>query len=117
MALTDMGKRAAMKGGLFSSTRYIALLSSSTTELSGHGYSRAALTAAQASVANNGNITGPANHPIYTADDDSAEQATHVAIYDAATGGNQLVTPGAITSPPAAPVNGQQFRLSLTVTA
>ena len=115
MAFTNEGLAEVMESGLASATRYIALFSDASTQLSGHGYARASITTAQMSVSNAGVITGPTNHEIYTADDASAVQATHVALYDAATGGNQLLEPEAITSPPIAPVNGQAFRLTLTI--
>ena len=115
MAFTNAGLAEVMEFGLASATRYIALFSDVSTELSGHGYGRASITAAQMTVSNAGVITGPANHEIYTANDGSAVQATHVALYSAATGGIQYLEPEAITSPPIAPVNGQAFRLTLTI--
>ena len=112
---TNRGLQQAMSVGIASSTRYISLHLTNDTELSGHGYARASISTAQMTVSSAGVITGPSNHEIYTANDGSAQQAQQVALYDAASGGNQLLSPEAITSPPAAPVNGQAFRLTLTL--
>ena len=115
MALTNEGKRQSMLG-LTSDTRYISLHTADNTELSGNGYARAAITSSQMSVAANGRVTGPANHPVYTANTDTAIQAVKLALYDAATGGNQLLEPENITSPPPAPVNGQQVQITMAIT-
>ena len=116
MAYTDKGLETVQSVGTASATRYISLHLTDDSELSDHGYARKAITAAQMSVATDGVITGPADHPIYTADDDSAQRAQKVALYDAETGGNQLLEPEAIDATiPAAPVDGQEFRLTLTL--
>ena len=53
---------------------------------------------------------------MYVASDGSAQRAQQVALYDASTGGNQLFEPDAIDATiPAAPVEGQGFRLTLTL--
>ena len=116
MAFTNKGKELAMKEGIASQTRYISLHLTNNTELSGHGYARKAITSGQMSVASTGVVTGPADLEIYEANDGSAQRAQKVALYDSRTGGNQLLTPEAITSPPAAPINGQAFALTLTIT-
>ena len=105
-------------GGVFGATRYVALFLTDDTELSGHGYSREDVTSAQASVhATTGVVTFPTNLEIYTANDDSAQRAQRFNIMDAATGGSALLEDNAvITAPPLAPVNGQTFRMSITVT-
>ena len=116
MALTDRGKELAMGVGIASATRYISLHLTNGTELSGHGYARKAITMAEMSVSNAGVITGPANFEIYTADDATAQRAQQCALYDAAAGGGEVFEPEALTGTiPAAPVNGQAFRLSLTM--
>ena len=115
MAYTDRGLQQCQSVGMSSTTRYISLHQTNDTELAGHGYARAAITTAQMTVSNAGVITGPTNHPIYTANDATAQRAMRVALYDAASGGNELAEPEAITSPPAAPVDGQEFRLTLTL--
>ena len=115
MAFTNRGKQLALSTGIASATRYIALHLANDTELSGHGYSRAALTAAEMTVSAAGVLTGPANKQIYTANDGSAQRAMKVSLYDAATSGNQIAEPEDITSPPIAPVDGQAFQLSLTL--
>ena len=115
MAFTNTGKNLAMRG-IAGATRYIALHLADDTELVGHGYARKAITAAEMAVSASGVITGPQNFGIYTANDDTAQQARKVSLYDAANGGNQILEPEALTGDvPAAPVNGQEFRLSLTI--
>ena len=116
MALTDRGKQVTMESGLASATRYISLHLANDTELSGHGYARKAITSDEMTVSSTGIITGPNNFGIYTANDGSAQRAQKVGMYDAASAGNQLLEPEALTGTvPAAPVNGQEFRLSLTI--
>ena len=121
MALTNRGKQQAMSVGIASKTRYISLHLANDTELTkDHGYARKAITAAQMAVSNAGVITSPANFGIYTADDNSAERAVKVGLYESAAGNDQLFEPenldGVDTDDhPLAPVNGQEFRLSLTL--
>ena len=116
MAFTDEGNRIVMSDeGFDSATRYISLHLANDTELSGHGYARKAITTAQMTVGSDGEITLPANHEIYTANDGSAQQAQQWAIYDAASGGVQLLTPETLTTIVAAPVDGQTFRLTGTI--
>ena len=120
MPYTDAAKLVAQDGpGVFGATRYVSLHLASGTELSGHGYSRAAVAPADVSVAADGDATLPANLEIYTADDDSAQVAASANIYDAATGGNAyLDAPGELDAPlPGAPADGQALQVSLTVTA
>ena len=114
MALTDRGLELAMTG-ISIATRYISLHLSNGTELSGHGYARRGITTAQMSVSSAGVITGPTNLEIYTANDDSAQDAAQVGLYDAASGGNQIFTPENLDNDVPAPVNGQSFRLTLTL--
>ena len=117
MSFTNYAKELLMKTEHFiKNSKYIALHGSGDTELSGNGYSRKAVTTSQMTVANTGVVTFPTNLTIYTANSNSAVQALKVSIYDAATGGNQLLTAEAISSPPAAPGNGQSFQISLTLT-
>ena len=115
MAFTDRGKQQAMSVGIASATRYISLHLADGTELNGHGYSRAAITTAQMTVNAAGVITGPANHPVYTANDGAAQRAIQLGLYASSAGADQLMGPENITSPPAAPVNGQEFRINLTI--
>ena len=117
MALTNAGKSYVVKNDLDTSTEYISLHLTNDTELTGHGYARKALTSSDKTVrATDGRITGPTNFEIYTAGTNSAQQAQQVALYSAATGGNQLFEPEAIDATiPDAPANGQAFRLSLTL--
>ena len=116
MAFTNRGLQQAMSVGIASATRYISLHLTNGTELSGHGYVRKSLTTAQMTLSAAGVITGPANLGIYTASDSAAQRAQQCALYDAASSGNQLLQPENLTGTvPAAPVNGQEFRLSLTI--
>ena len=116
MALTNRGKQQAMSVGIASTTRYISFHLTSNAELSGHGYARKSISAGQMTVSNAGVITGPSNLEIYVASDGSAQRAQRVALYDASTGGNRLFDPEAIDTPiPAAPVEGQGFRFTLTL--
>ena len=116
MAFTDRGKELAMSVGIASATRYISLHLTNGTELAAHGYARKAITAAEMSTSNAGVITGPANFEIYTANDGTAQRAQQNAVYDALTGGSQILEPEALTGTiPAAPVDGQAFRLTLTI--
>ena len=115
MAWTNYAKNALMDTEQFdANSKYIALAVGGT-ELTGSGYSRAEWTTAQMTIANDGTITGP-EITIYTASGASAVQATQTGIFDAATTGNQWLEWETITSPPAAPVDGQDFRLTPTVT-
>ena len=116
MAYTDRGKEIVQSVGLASATRYISLHVTNGDELADHGYARKAITAANMSVANDGVVTGPTNLEIYTADDGSAQRAHQCALYDAAAAGNQILEPESLTGTvPAAPVDGQAFRLTLTM--
>lgn len=117
MAFTDTGKVEAMKG-IAALDRYVSLHLSNDTELSGHGYSRKAVSAAvlQAAIGSDGQIS-LSNVDVYTATDGSAQDADKVALYDAATGGNQLMEPETLTTDVGAPALGQTFRLTtLTLT-
>ena len=104
-----------MSVGIASATRYIANHLSNGTELSGHGYARKAITAAQMSVSNAGVITGPANLELWTASDGSAQDPDQWAVYDAATGGNQIYEPEDFGTDVSAPANGQAVRLTPTM--
>ena len=115
MALTNAGKVDAMEG-ITSSTTYVSLHLSNDNELNGHGYSRAAIQSNQWTISNAGVATGPADLEVYTANDGSAQAAAKCALYDAASGGNQLFGPEALTgNVPGAPANGQAFRITLTL--
>ena len=116
MAFTDRGFQQAMSVGIDSTTRYISLHLNNDNELSGHGYARKSISPSQMTVSNSGVITGPANFQLYIASDDAAQRAQKLAIYDASTGGNQLVEPETISSPiPAAPTNGQALQMTITL--
>ena len=116
MAWTNRGKRYLMEVGLKGATPHITLHVASGTELNGHGYSRKAATPAQISVAADGTVSFPADFEIYTASDASAQDADQWALYDAATGGNQILEPEDLTTDVAAPANGQALQLTATIT-
>ena len=116
MAWTNRGKRYLMEDGLEGATRHISLHLASGVELTGHGYSRKAVTAAQMTVAATGVVSFPADFEIYTASDASAQDADQWALYDAATGGNQILEPEDLTTDVAAPANGQALQLTATIT-
>ena len=113
MAFTLQGKLIAANA-FIANTKYVALLIG-TTELTGHGYQRgtwatSAMVVADATaiISNNANIS------IYTPNDDSAQDATHVAFYDALSGGNKLTEEVAFADIPA-PVSGQEVRILANV--
>jgi len=116
MGFTDRGKKICMDavGG---AARFIGLFLANDTELSGHGYARKQISAAQMTVSSAGVITGPANLVIYTANDGTAQRAMKVGLFASGVRGTDdaILEPEAITTPPAAPANGQDFRLSLTL--
>ena len=115
MALTNRGKQYAMEVGVFpddDTNRYISLHLANSTELSGHGYARAAINHSQLTIAATGIATGPTNHPIYTASDATAQNADEWALYDALTAGNQIYEPEDFTTDVAAPASGQVVRLT-----
>lgn len=119
MALTTAGKIQAMQG-VFDSSVYIALFTAGDAELAGNGYSRSEVTTAQSVVnTTTGVVTFPMNHEVYTGTAQHAtegDRATQLAIYDQASGGNQLMEPEDITSPPAEPpIENQAFRVSVTI--
>ena len=116
MAWTDYAKNALMGTEQFdANSKYIALAVGGT-ELTGSGYSRAEWITGDMTIANDGTITGP-EITVYTASGASAVQATQVGIFGTATGtADQWLAWETITSPPAAPVDGQDFRLTPTVT-
>ena len=116
MAWTNRGKRYLMEDGLKGATRFIALHLANDAELAGHGYARKAGTAAQMTVAANGVVSFPADFEIYTASDASAQNADKWSLYDAATGGNQILEPEDFTTDVAAPANGQALQLTATIT-
>lgn len=121
MALTNRGKQQAMSVGIASKTRYISLHLANGTELTvANGYKRKAITNAQMAVSAAGVITSPANFGIYTANTNAAQRAVKVGLYETLAGNDQLFEPedldGVDTDDhPLAPVNGQEFRLSLTL--
>lgn len=118
MGLTTAGKVDAMEG-VFDSSVYVALFRGNSELTAGqNGYARSEVTAAQSSVdSSTGVVTFPPNHEIYTGTGTgTAVVATRVAIYDAVTGGNQILEPEDITSPPsAAPVANQAFRMTIRI--
>ena len=91
MPLTTSGQSDAYKGGVASETRYLALFdgdptNSSSDECSGGGYARLSKTAAQQPVSG-GQIRISMGEWDDSADDDWGVM-THVAMFDASSGGN-----------------------------
>ena len=114
MTWTAKGK-LIQANGFKSATRYAAL-SIGNVELSGHGYSRGAVTAADMDVdAASAQITINKHIVIYTPTDGNAQDATHLSFWDKATGGNQLLAPVAFADI-AAPVEGQAVRIKSGMT-
>ena len=117
MAWTDLGKAKVMDEGIDGATRYVSLHLTDDTELSGHGYARKAVSTGDITVsATDGTTTLPTNLSIYTANDGSAQRAQKVGLYNSSSGADQLLEPEAITSPPAAPISGQELQLTITIT-
>lgn len=109
MALTAAGKNFAARSYVNENV-YIALATaaSDSNELVGHGYSRSTWASGQKTLnTTTTTITNSADLTVYTANDDAAQDATHVALFDAATGGNRLNDWTAITMDISAPTNGQ----------
>ena len=115
MAWTDYMKKRLMDTEAFNaSDKYIALATSST-ELSGHGYQRGRWRTSNMNVSAAGVVTG-ARFEIYSATDGSAQRATRIAVFDAASGGNMILGWENISSPPAAPTQGQAVNVTPSVT-
>ena len=113
---SDKGKELAMEG-IAAATRYISFHLSGGTELSGHGYARKSITAAQMSVSSAGVLTGPADLECWTASDGSAQNPDQWNLYTALTGGDAILDgPEDLSTDVAAPVNGQAVTLSITLT-
>ena len=109
MAWTVNGK-LVMANAFVGTIKYIALFIGNV-ELSGHGYTRGSVVPASMSVNNStARITVGSAINIYTPTDASAQDATHIAIYDSATGGNQLLEPTQFTDIPA-PQQGQTVQV------
>ena len=119
MAFTDYAKKRLMETESFDAAdKYIALgvgTPNNPTELSGHGYSRGRWRTSNMSAAADGTVSG-SQIVVYTANDGLAQQATVSAIYDRATGGNQIVEWESFSNPPEAPLNGQEVLLTPSVT-
>ena len=113
---SNKGKELAMEG-VAVATRYISHHLSDNTELSGHGYARKAITAAQMSVSSAGVLTGPTDFECWTASDGSAQNPDKWNLYTASTGGDAILSaPEGFSTDVAAPVNGQAVTLSITLT-
>ena len=114
MAWTVAGKLLAANA-FKAATRYAAL-SIGRNELTGHGYSRGAVTAADMDVAAaTAQITINKNIEIYAPTDGSAQDATHISFWDAASGGNPLLKPVAFADIDT-PVEGQAVRIKSGMT-
>ena len=118
MPFTSAEKKRLVDGtGLTENTLYVAL-GIGMTELTGHGYSRGAIAAAQVTSDANGVVTLASGQEIYTANDDSAQDSTHMRIYRSAGGGNaDAVTDWVEHNDIAAPANGQRVNTgTVTIT-
>lgn len=121
MAWTTYFKNQVAANVFQNSTKYVGLAIDGT-ELTGHGYSRGAWITSAMTLANDTSVI--TNNDIviaYTPTDSSAQDADEFAIFDAASGGNQLTEWEDLTSDVAAPELGQSLRfmsagdLSVTV--
>ena len=120
MAFTDFMKNLLMDDEQFdASSKWVALgrgaNANSVTELSGNGYGRGEWDTDNMAVAADGGVTGDA-FTVYTASGSSAVQAQFAALFDSETGGNRLTDWESISSPPAAPADGQAVRITPSVT-
>ena len=120
MALTARGKQVIMDEGIDARVRYIVLALADGTPLNGHGYAPKAVQAADLAVGAGGVVTLPANLVIYTANDANAQRAAKAGLAEDAAGANLLYDyediEDTVDNPlPAAPGNGQPFRLTLTL--
>lgn len=115
MAFTDLGKNKIMDEGIDGAPRFISLHLADDSELSGHGYSRSEISITEWTIASDGVATGPTHHPIYTANDDSAQRGMKIGLYNSVAGSDQLMEPEDISNPPPAPANGQSVQLTVTV--
>ena len=98
-------KRLVDGDGLTDRDLYVAL-GIGTTELTGHGYSRGVSTQANNTSNAVGLVTLASGQAIYSPDDDSAQDSTHMRIYRSAAG-DDPVTDWIAHNDVAAPANGQ----------
>ena len=118
MPFSEQGKGIVMDEGIDGSNRHISLHLADNTELSGHGYSRTEVSAANINVDTADGVATLASSilplTLYTANDDGAQVAVKAALYSAATGGVQIYEPEDLDTgaPTAAPIDGQGFELT-----
>ena len=85
--------------------------SGGSDELSGHGYSRGAIAAALLSTSATGVISLSQTIGIYTPNDDSAQDITHLSYWDAGSGGNMLIYSDDAITDIEIPIQGQPVNL------
>ena len=109
MPFTSAELRRLVDGtGLTENDLFIAL-GIGTTELVAHNYSRGRSPAANNTSDANGVVTIAPGQEIYTPNDDSAQDSTHMRIYRSLAGGAaDAVTDWVAHNDIAAPVNGQR---------
>ena len=118
MTFTTPEKKRLVDGnGLTESDLYVAL-GIGTTELTGHNYSRGHSPAANNTSDNSGVVTIASGQEIYTPNDDSAQDSTHMRVYRSANGGDaDAVTNWIAHNDIPAPVNGQRVNTGvITIT-
>ena len=120
MALTARGKQVIMDEGIDARVRYIVLALADGTPLNGHGYVPKAVQAADLAPGAGGVVTLPADLEIYVASDANAQRAGQVGLAEDPAGSILLYDyediEDTVDNPlPAAPGDGQPFRLTLTL--
>ena len=116
MAYTDLGLEQVQSVGIASVTRYLSAHLSNDDELDfDHGYARQAIAPASMSVGSDGTVTVTVPLDVYTADDDSAQDADKIGLYQTATGADQLLEPEDLTTDVGAPDDGQTVQLTSLV--
>jgi len=122
MAFTLKQKKRLVDGtGLTENDLYVALGTGTPgrpTELTGHGYSRGRILAAQIKSNASGVVSIPAGQTIYTANDGSAQTSTIFRLYRSAAGGeSDAVAEWIKHSVIAAPLKGQAVQTgTITIT-
>ena len=119
MALTTAGKNFVAQKAFVDETIYIGLhvdsSGSAGAELSGNGYARKSWGSSEKTLnSTTSTITNSSDLILFTATTASAQDAQHMVIYDAASGGNALTTARAFTTNIAAPANGQALVVRAT---
>lgn len=120
MALSNAGKKFVLENNMTTASLWAGLSANGTAEQgSAAGYARVQLPTNRRSVSNAGVLTLAASAspiPFYTANAANAANPSHIAVFSAASGGDQLTEWQALSPDPDAPANGQAVRIvSLTL--